>query len=292
MSKVKVISSGKALSADIEGVDLSKALDAASLASIVEAWSAHLVLRFRGQKLSDPDLERFSALLGPLDKAPTYSKGVRTDVGSDFVTVISNVVVNGVAIGDLGNAEALWHTDMSYYDIPPMASALYSLEIPPVGGETGFCNMYQAWETLPQDLRQRVSGRLCVHDSSTNSVGGLRGGHEAVTDVTKTPGARHPMVITHPVTKRECLFLGRRRNAYIVGLPINESEELLDAVWAHTTKKELSWYQEWQVGDLILWDNRCVMHRRDDFDPNSRRIMHRTQIAGSKPYGRVLAPTA
>jgi taurine dioxygenase len=292
MSKVKVISSGKALSADIEGVDLSKALDAASLASIVEAWSAHLVLRFRGQKLSDPDLERFSALLGPLDKAPTYSKGVRTDVGSDFVTVISNVVVNGVAIGDLGNAEALWHTDMSYNDIPPMASALYSLEIPPVGGETGFCNMYQAWETLPQDLRQRVSGRLCVHDSSTNSVGGLRGGHEAVTDVTKTPGSRHPMVITHPVTKRECLFLGRRRNAYIVGLPINESEELLDAVWAHTTKKELSWYQEWQVGDLILWDNRCVMHRRDDFDPNSRRIMHRTQIAGSKPYGRVLAPTA
>jgi taurine dioxygenase len=208
------------------------------------------------------------------------------------VTIISNVVVNGVAIGDLGNAEALWHTDMSYNDIPPMASALYSLEIPPVGGETGFCNMYQAWETLPQDLRQRVSGRLCVHDSSTNSVGGLRGGHEAVTDVTKTPGARHPMVITHPVTKRECLFLGRRRNAYIVGLPINESEELLDAVWAHTTKKELSWYQEWQVGDLILWDNRCVMHRRDDFDPNSRRIMHRTQIAGSKPYGRVLAPTA
>jgi len=292
MSKVKVISSGKALSADIEGVDLSKALDAASLASIVEAWSAHLVLRFRGQKLSDPDIERFSALLGPLDKAPTYSKGVRTDVGSDFVTVISNVVVNGVAIGDLGNAEALWHTDMSYNEIPPMASALYSLEIPPVGGETGFCNMYQAWETLPQDLRQRVSGRLCVHDSSTNSVGGLRGGHEAVTDVTKTPGARHPMVITHPVTKRECLFLGRRRNAYIVGLPINESEKLLDAVWAHTTKKELSWYQEWQVGDLILWDNRCVMHRRDDFDPNSRRIMHRTQIAGSKPYGRVSAPTA
>ena len=292
MSKVKVVSSGKALSADIEGIDLSKAIDAATLTSIVVAWSAHMVLRFRGQKLSDPDLERFSAMLGPLDKAPTYSKGVRTDVGSDFVTVISNVVVNGVAIGDLGNAEALWHTDMSYNEIPPMASALYSLEIPPVGGETGFCNMYQAWETLPQDLRQRVSGRLCVHDSSTNSVGGLRGGYEAVNDVTKTPGARHPMVITHPVTKRECLFLGRRRNAYIVGLPINESEELLDAVWAHTTKKELSWYQEWQVGDLILWDNRCVMHRRDDFDPNSRRIMHRTQIAGSKPYGRVLAPTA
>lgn len=292
MSSVKVIPSGQALSADIEGVDLSRPIDANTLAALVEAWSSHLVLRFRGQKLSDPDLERFSAMLGPLDKTPGYSKGVRTDVGSDFVTVISNVIVNGVAIGDLGNAEALWHTDMSYNDVPPMASALYSLEIPPVGGETGFCNMYLAWETLPEALRQRISGRQCVHDSSTNSVGGLRRGYEAVTNVTQAPGARHPMVITHPVTGRECLFLGRRRNAYIVGMSVSESEELLDAVWAHATKKEFVWYQQWQVSDLILWDNRCVMHRRDDFDPQSRRIMHRTQIAGSRPVGRTTAHAA
>lgn len=287
MNSFKVIASGQALGADIEGVDLSKPIDRATLTAIIDAWSDHLVLRFRGQQLSDPDLERFSAMLGPLDKAPGYTKGVRTDVNSDYVTVISNVIVNGVAIGDLGNAEALWHTDMSYNDVPPMASVLYSLEIPAAGGATGFCNLYQAWESLPSDLRERLSGRLCVHDSSTNSVGGLRQGYAEVTDPRQAPGARHPIVITHPVTRRECLFLGRRRNAYIVGLPLEESEQLLDAVWAHTTQPKFTWYQHWRLGDLILWDNRCVMHRRDDFDPGSRRIMHRTQIAGAKPLGRM-----
>ncbi len=292
MNKFKVKASGKALGADIEGVDLSKPIDQTELAAIINAWSDHLVLRFRGQKLSDPDLERFSAMLGPLDKAPGYSHGVRTDVNSDHVTVISNVIVNGVAIGDLGNTEALWHTDMSYNEVPPMASALYSLEIPPAGGDTGFCNLYQAWETLPAEFRERISGRLCIHDSSTNSVGGLRRGYNEVTDPRQAPGARHPLLITHPVTRRECLFLGRRRNAYIVGLPLQESEELLDAVWAHATQAKFTWYQQWQVGDLILWDNRCVMHRRDDFDPASRRIMHRTQIAGAKPTGRVASMTS
>lgn len=278
--------SGNALGADIEGVDLSKVLNATSLAAIIDAWSAHLVLRFRGQTLSDQDLERFSGRLGLLDKAPTYSKGVRMNVDSDFVTVISNVVLNGKPIGDLGNSEALWHTDMSYNEIPPMASALYSLEIPPTGGDTGFCNMYLAYETLPADLSARARTLECVHDSSTNSVGGRRGAHAEVTDVRQTPGARHPLVITHPVSGRDCLFLGRRRNAYLVGLEVEESERLLDELWSHCDRPDLHWYQEWRLGDLILWDNRCTMHRRDAFDGMSRRVMHRTQIAGTVPVSR------
>jgi taurine dioxygenase len=285
---IMVRPSGKALGADVEGVDLSRPLDDASFAAILDAWSEHLVLRFRGQRLADPDLERFSARLGPLDKAPTYSKGVRVDVDSDYVTVISNVVIDGKPIGDLGNAEALWHTDMSYNPVPPMASVLYSLEIPPVGGATGFCNMYRAYETLPEPLKARVSTLRCVHDASTNSVGGRRGDYAEVTDVRQTPGARHPLVVTHPVTGRDCLFLGRRRNAYLVGLELDDSERLLDALWAHCAKPELHWYQEWQVGDLILWDNRCTMHRRDAFDPMSRRVMHRTQIGGAVPVSRHL----
>lgn len=289
---ITVRPSGAALGADVVGVDLSRPLDEASCAAIVDAWSAHLVLRFRAQKLTDPDLERFSAMLGPLDKAPTYSKGVRVDVGSDYVTVISNVVVDGKPIGDLGNAEALWHTDMSYNPVPPMASALYSLEIPPAGGATGFCNMYLACETLPGDLKERVKTLVCVHDSSTNSVGGRRGDFAEVTDVRQAPGARHPLVITHPVTGRDCLFLGRRRNAWVVGLDVEDSERLLDVLWAHCTRPELHWYQEWRVGDLILWDNRCTMHRRDAFDPMSRRIMHRTQIGGAAPVSSGLAARA
>lgn len=283
MCRVSVIPSGKALAADIRGVDLSNKLDDATLKVILDAWSQHLVLRFRGQRLSDPQLEQFSARLGVLDRAPHYTAGTVVTVKSDYVTVISNVVENGKPIGDLGNAEALWHTDMSYNELPPMASALYALEIPGAGGETGFCNMYLAYETLPAALKKRVEGLQCKHDSSRNSAGELRRGQPEITTPRDAPGAVHPMVRTHSVTGRNALFLGRRRNAYIMGLALKESEALLDELWAHSTRPELAWYQEWQLGDLVLWDNRCVMHRRNAFDGSQRRIMHRTQMAGDKP---------
>ncbi len=293
MCTVSVILSGKALAADIRGVDLSKKLDDATLKLILDAWSQHLVLRFRGQRLSDPQLEQFSARLGVLDRAPQYTAGTEVTVKSEFVAVISNVLQNGKPIGDLGNAEALWHTDMSYNEAPPMASALYALEIPPKGGETGFCNMYLAYETLSAPLKKRIEGLQCKHDSSRNSTGGLRRGQPEATTPRDAPGAVHPIVRTHPVTGRNALFLGRRLNGYIMGLVPEESEALLDELWVHATKPELTWYQEWQVGDLILWDNRCVMHRRNAFDGSQRRIMHRTQLAGDKPgYVRVQAVRA
>jgi taurine dioxygenase len=173
---------------------------------------------------------------------------------------------------------------MSYNPEPPSASALFAIEVPPAGGDTGFANMYLAYETLPDELRRQVEGRLCRHDSTYNSAGELRRGFKEVTDPREAPGADHPIVRTHPVTGRKALFLGRRRNAYIQGLDLNDSERLLDALWAHAIRPELTWYQQWRVGDLVMWDNRCVMHRRDEFDPNSRRLMHRSQIKGNRPY--------
>jgi taurine dioxygenase len=194
------------------------------------------------------------------------------------------VVENGQPIGQLGAYEAVWHTDMSYVAAPPSASALYSLEAPPSGGNTGFCNMYLAYDTLPAGLRHDIEGRLCRHDASRNSAGELRRGFVDAPDPTQVVGAEHPVVRTHPVTGRKALFLGRRPNAYIPGLPLADSEALLDALWAHCTKPEFAWYQQWRKGDLILWDNRCVMHRRDAFDPAARRVMHRTQIKGDRPF--------
>lgn len=287
--------SGEALAADIEGVDLSRSLPLATVEAIKKAWSDHLVLRFRGQKLDDDQLMRFSALFGDLDLAPVIA-AARVKVpgedryvdsaeeGNRYVSVISNIIENGVAIGALGAYEAIWHTDMSYNEAPPIGSALYSLEVPPAGGDTGFANMYLAYDRLPADLRRRIEGRLCRHDSSRNSAGELRRGYSEMTDPRQAPGADHPIVRTHPVTGRKALFLGRRRNAYIEGLDLADSEALLDALWEHATRRELTWYQQWRVGDLILWDNRCVMHRRDEFDPMSRRLMHRTQIKGDRPY--------
>jgi taurine dioxygenase len=286
---------GAALGADIDGVDLAQPLPSAAVDGIKQAWADHLVLRFRGQQLDDDQLMRFSALFGELDLAPVIAAArvkvpgedryvESAEEGNRYVSVISNIIQNGVAIGALGAYESIWHTDMSYNPEPPMASALYALEVPPSGGDTGFANMYCAYDTLPPDLRRQVEGRLCRHDSSRNSAGELRRGYAEVTDPRQAPGADHPIIRTHPVTGRTALFLGRRCNAYIKGLDLAGSEALLDALWEHATRPELTWYQQWRVGDLVMWDNRCVLHRRDEFDPSTRRLMHRTQIKGDRPF--------
>ena len=280
---VSVKPTGAALAADVEGVDLSGALSRETVAAIKQAWADHLVLRFRGQSLSDDDLMRFSRHFGELDWAPVAATNDAPE-GRQHIMVVSNVVENGQAIGQLGAYEAVWHTDMSYIAEPPSASALYSLEAPPSGGDTGFCNMYLAYETLAPELRQQIESRFCRHDASRNSAGELRRGFVDAPDPSQTVGADHPLVRTHPETGRKALFLGRRRNAYIPGLALADSEALLDALWTHATKPEFAWYQQWRAADLILWDNRCVMHRRDAFDPETRRVMHRTQIKGDRPH--------
>jgi taurine dioxygenase len=201
------------------------------------------------------------------------------------ISVISNIIEDGKAIGGLGDGEAFWHTDSSFVDVPPAASLLRSIEVPPpsAGGATEFLNMYSAYDTLADELKQRTLGRMMIHAATHSSGGKANRGFETVTDVSKVPGARQPMVRTHPETGKKALFLGRRINAYVVGLPVEESEALLDALWAHTVQERFTWRQEWRVGDLIWWDNRCAMHRRDAFDPATRRLMHRTQLKGTRP---------
>jgi taurine dioxygenase len=143
--------------------------------------------------------------------------------------------------------------------------------------------MYSAYETLPEDVKQRIAGMQVVHAATHSSGGKAHKGFESVSDVSKVPGARQPLVRTHPETGCKALFLGRRINSYIIGLPVEESERLLDYLWEHATQEKFTWRQDWQVGDLVWWDNRCAMHRRDAFDPATRRLMHRTQLKGTRP---------
>ncbi len=282
-SHIKVQPTGKALGADIQDIDLSQTLSTEQVNEIKAAWHEHLVLRFRQQNLNDAQLIDFSRHFGHLDLAPISSSGRREIPEYPEIVVISNVRENGHRIGSLGNAEAEWHTDMSYIEKPPKMSCLFALEIPKQGGNTSFLNMYQAYETLAPELKKAISGKRCKHDISRNSAGEVRKGFEAFADEPdprKIPGTYQPLVCRHPVTRNTCLYLGRRPNACIEGLPLDESEALLDALWAHATQDFLRWDQIWQVGDLILWDNRCTMHRRDAFDDAERRIMHRTQVQG------------
>lgn len=270
---------GDGVGADVTGIDLSEPIDATTFTAIEKAWLEHAVLRFRGQHLSDTALIAFSRRFGELDEA-------RLDDYSAFVPqhpeimVISNVVENGRAIGKLGAAEADWHSDIDYVEVPPKASLLYALELPSSGGNTGFANMYNAYETLEPNLRSAIEGRSCKHDATHNSAGMLRGGFQEASDPRDVVGPLHPLVRIHPQTGRKALYLGRRKNAYVAGLPLAESERLLDALWSHATQAQFTWTQVWRVGDLVIWDNRCVMHRRDPFNPGERRIMHRTQVKG------------
>lgn len=286
MSELWIQPTGAALAADIHGVDLSQPISDAVFARIADAWSEHLVLRFSGQKLDDRMLMAFSARFGELDRVPIAAASLDRansdviDEAREWVAVIASVKKEGKAVGSLGSYELVWHTDMSYNPLPPRASLLYALEVPADGGNTGFLNMYAAYETLAPELQRAIEGKTCIHDSSRNSAGELRKGFQTTLDPRRTPGAVHPLVRLHPVTGRKALFLGRRPGAYIHGLEVDESEALLNAVWAHATQERFAWYQKWRAGDLILWDNRCVMHRRDAFDENLRRLMHRTQIVG------------
>jgi taurine dioxygenase len=280
--KFQIIPTGAVLGAEIAGVDLRSVSDS-EFEQIRRAWIDHLVLLFRGQELIDDDLIAFSRRFGALDWAPVQETGRRFVEGHPEIYVVSNVIENGVAIGSLGAGEAVWHTDMSYLPDPPKASMLYALEVPPSGGNTGFTSMYRAYDTLPAALRQRITGLRVKHDGTYNSGGYVRQGITPTDDPASAPGTFHPLVCTHPDSGRRGLYLGRRRNAYIEGFSLADSEALLDEIWDYATRDKLTWYNTWRVGDLVLWDNRCTMHRRDPFDPGSRRVMHRTQIKGAAP---------
>ena len=273
-----------ALGAEVADIDLSKPLPRSDIDVIEAAWRERLVVVFHGQLLSDAQLIAFSRNFGELDPPGPNPYGEPFNEEHPELNVISNVVEDGKPIGNLGDGEAVWHADMTYVDVPPKAAILHALEVPPpeAGGNTYFANMIAAHESLPADLKKAVDGRVAVHDASRNSAGMLRKGYKEVTDVRETVGAHHPMVRTDPKTGRKALFLGRRPNAYVPGLSVTESEALLDALWAHATQPRFAMCHEWRVGDLLIWNNLSVLHRRDPFDPKTRRVMHRSQIKGNE----------
>ncbi len=265
--------------AEVRGVDLANATGT-QIEAIKSAWYKHDVLVFRNQTLSDADLLAFSRHFGALDPPPNQGAGRRSPAGYPDIYVISNVLDDeGEPIGALGDGEAAWHTDMSYLARPPDASMLYSLEIPGQGGDTWFCGMKAALAKMPRSLVERIRNLDVKHDGTYDSGGNVRKGLAPSNDPRTSVGAPHPMVIRHPVSGDAALYLGRRRNAYVMGLPLEESERLLDEVWSYVDAAVYK--HRWALGDLVLWDNRTTMHRRDAFDPKSRRVMHRTQIKGS-----------
>ena len=265
--------------ADIEDVDL-QAISSGDFEQIYDAWLQFGVIRIRNQSLDDNALQQFSARFGPLEEMPLgrISEQDRAKITNIYVTVLSNIRINGKAIGGLGNAEASWHSDMTYVDTPPPASVLLGIEIPPVGGDTYFADQAAAYAALPESLRQRISDLSIKHDAAHTSIGSLRPGYEPFDDPRDAPGSIHPISRTHEATGKQALYLGRREWAYIPSLSLPDSEALLDELWSYAALAQNVWQQTWQPNDLIVWDNRRVLHRRDGFDNNARRLMKRCQV--------------
>jgi taurine dioxygenase len=266
--------------AEVLGVDLSR-LDDQTFVAVAQAFDERHGLLFRGQTLSPDDLVAFSRRFGDLDHAPVMEKGKTAVSGYPEIYIVSNIKDDdGKAIGSLGAGEAVWHTDMSYLPNPPDISMLYALEIPPEGGDTSLCSMAAAHDELPADLREKTAGLSIKHDGTFNSGGYLRQGVREDSDPMTCEGQPHPVVCAHPRTGRPVLYLGRRRNAYIMGLERQESEDLLNTLWEFATLPDYTYTHRWRVGDLLMWNNRATMHRREPFDANARRLMQRTQIKG------------
>src|SRR6187549_3677401 len=249
-----------ALGADVEGVDLATP-GSADIGALERALQDRLVIRLRGYELDDVAFTRLAERFGDLEGSPDFSKSRDVYVAaSPKMTVVSNVTVDGKPVGDHGDGELNWHTDQGFVDRPSGYTFLLAREVPPTGGNTSFANMYAAYERLPDDVKQAIARLKIKHQESHTAQGIPRPGYRDIktSDPRELPGPQHPVVRTHPVTGRKALYLGRRFGAYIPGLTLADSEAMLDLLWGHAARPEDVWTQEWKVGDLIVWDNRCT----------------------------------
>jgi taurine dioxygenase len=256
---------------------------------VYAAWLKCHVLLFRGQNdLTNQSFEDFSRRLGVLDPPPNQGAGRKSVPGYPMLYVVSNEkTADGEALGALGDGEANWHTDMSYLQLPPAASMLWSVKLPASGGDTWFASMPDALKSMPPEVAALARKVDIKHDGTYDSGGNLRKGMQPNDDPKTSAGAVHPAVIRHPESGIEMLYLGRRRNAYVVGYDVAESERILDALWQYAALEQNVYKHQWRLADVVLWDNRSTMHRRDAFDPTSVRTMHRSQIKGK---GDLLRP--
>jgi taurine dioxygenase len=276
---------GRALGADVLGADLAR-LDERTFTAIRDGLREHLVLRFRGSAIDDRSFLALARRFGEIEPPEAYTRTAEMTVpGYPEMSIVSNLIEHGVAKGEAGDGELRWHTDHGLMEQPVALSLLLARTLPASGGDTSFANMYEAYARLPDDLKRQIAGLKVKHQASHSSTGKPRPGYADIgtDDPRELPGALHPIVRTHPETGRKGLYLGRRFGAYIPPLPLAESEALLDELWEHATRAELTWTQEWQLGDLIVWDNRCTLHRRAGFAGHGLRRLHRLMTKGERP---------
>lgn len=279
-----------ALGAEIRGVDLTK-LDDVLFRAIHDLWLEHLLLVFRGQKLEAQDLVNLVRRFGtPVTSSNLHKRDLSERIANQVfklppeVTVVTNVRENGKPVGILGDGEVVWHSDFSFKEAPTAARMLLAVEIPPAGGCTYFSNCYAAYDALSADMKKRIAGKTIKQANIVDTAMQVRPGASLDMDIRDIPGPSHPIISTHPETGCNMIFLGRRHSAYVNGCTLEESEALLNELWAHTTQPRFVYEHHWAADDVVVWDNRATLHRRDAFDSSSRRVLYAAQVEGHRPY--------
>ncbi|MBS1218511.1 MAG: putative TauD/TfdA family dioxygenase [Proteobacteria bacterium] len=287
---LSVLPADAALGAEIRGVDLTK-IDGATFQTIHDLWLEHLLLVFRRQEFASQDLVNLVRRFGtPVTSSNLHKRDLAERTANKVfnlppeVTVVTNVRENGKPVGILGDGEVVWHSDFSFKEAPTAARMLLAVEIPPAGGCTYFLNCYAAYDALSADMKRRMSGKTIKQANIVDTAMQVRPGASLDMDIRDIPGPSHPIISTHPETGRNMIFLGRRHSAYVNGCTLEESEALLNELWAHTTQPRFIYEHHWAVGDVVVWDNRATLHRRDAFDSNSRRVLYAAQVEGHCPY--------
>lgn len=285
MSALTVTPLGFAAGAEVSGIDLAKPLDAADRLRINEAWLQHLVLVFPKQDLSPEQQIAFSRNFGELDQHESQAPSTLHHDHREIL-VLSNKTVGGKKSGT-HNSGRNWHTDLSYTTCPAKGAVLHCKEKPPVGGDTMWANLYLAYETLSRPIRDLLEGLEAIHDVSL--IRGIEQRDPAlVADMKRrNPPVIHPVVRVHPETGRKSLLVGQRIRGFL-GMSDEESHSLLAMLNAHATSPEFVYRHRWQLGDVVMWDNRCSCHvALADFDQTQPRVMFRCSLQGENNTGRI-----
>lgn len=264
----------------VEGVDLHRTPDAALAHRLHQALLDHQLLCIRGQTIGPGEFLATVSLFGE----PQIRAEIPQVPGFPGVTTISSDDRDTHGDGKRLVVGALWHTDDSHMATPSALTALYGIEIPATGGDTEFANMHTAYDALPAEMRARLDGLKAVHMTKPNrTVGRTRS--IAPEILASRPPVVHPLVRTHPETGRKALYLSRNRMDAIVGMDREEGHRLIDELVAHSTLLQFIYRHKWHRGDIVIWDNRCLMHKANgDYPEGARRFMNRIIVAGTVPF--------
>ncbi len=279
MENLRIRPLSDAIGAEILGVDLSQTQDEDTMGAIHQAWLAHQVILFRKQNLSIDDQRRFAEWFGELGNR---RRGARKDRPTEEeeqgpnVMLVTNVRDSeGRPIGSLPDGEMMFHSDTPYFEHPDKATILYALEIPSWGGHTKFSNSYKAAETLPEEIKEKLRGRLGLQAYAYGTV--TKGASDRY-DKKEFPHWKHPVLRKNPETGRTALFVSELMTEELIGLPPQESSEILDFLFSHQSRPEFVYEHIWEIGDLLMWDNRCSVHARTDFPADERRMLRRLTV--------------